>query len=423
MSINKITALEQGNPLNSTGAELAESVNNLIDTVGVSLSEKNVVAVVSGDNLYLGYKISNTEDLFWHFATRGVNSTYVANKAYKFNNTSPLPSVDHDFTSPAVYIGNVDTDWVGPYIVKKTTQSTVNNFVGGHHDSTGGTNPAGVPTSRSTGRELLIDGLVVNDDGIYRCNKVAVNTSNFIKSSSNDDDAEILRQDVYNTFDSNGLQLRVVTTALDNIRMDRFYGLQCYAKEGFNEVRFLGDNTVSGSLLPTEAGTPTDLTTEVRAVNHHLTDGNVFTSFVLNGDLGDFRFKGAANPYASRTNFKTYFNLVYSFQTINAGESFEVVGGYAVSPASVKTGSNPQAKSIVYLPTPFGARIYADFYGVTGKREQRITLPTFRGLANANYTADLGSSMDTFIGSYIYAISEGSVTPNALVYGDYISTK
>lgn len=31
MSINKITALEQGNPLNSTGAELAASVNGLVD--------------------------------------------------------------------------------------------------------------------------------------------------------------------------------------------------------------------------------------------------------------------------------------------------------------------------------------------------------------------------------------------------------
>lgn len=395
---------------------LKDNVNGLI---GLSSSDNYVAAVVSGDNVYLGYKISPTEDLFWHFATRGVNSTYTANRAYRFSNTDDLPRLDHDFSTAPTYIGDIDTDWIGPYIVKKQTQSTSYNFVGGHHDSTGGTNPNGIPTSRSSGRLLKIDGLEVSEDGAYRCTKVEIETSNFVKSSANEDDAEILRQDVYHTFNQDGLSIRIVTTALDDIRIDRFYGFQCYANAGFNEVRFLGDQSSSGSLLPSAAGAPDDPNKEVRAVNHHLTDGNVMTSFVLDGDLGNFRFKGAANSYASRTNFKTYFNLIYAFRPLQSGESLEVSGGYAVSPASVKTGSNPQAKSIVYLPTPYGARVYSDFYGVTGKRDQRILLPHNKDAASMNYVNDEGSSMDTFVGSSIYSITESEV-PSAIIYADYV---
>lgn len=321
-------------------------------------SMKKTFVKVIGSNVFVGKKLGEDKDFFWHFSQRGVNSTFTCNRAVVFNNPMKEVRLDHDFVNAPPYFGDIDTDWVGPYMCKLQSESTNYTFVGGHHDKTGGTNPAGTPSSRSSGFELFIDGALKNFDGEYVCKKVKLKTTNFVQSNNPESNQEILKQEVTFSVNENGIHAEIDTIALEDIRVDRFYGIQCYALAGFSEVRFLGDDTASGMLLPNQAGT-SDSGKLVREVAHHLNDGNILTSFLENSSAGDFRFKGN-NPCASRTNYKTYFNSIYANINLAKNEAIKISGGYSITELSKKKGG---AKGISLIPQRDGFKVISDFYG------------------------------------------------------------
>lgn len=346
--------------LNYDTKTLRENVNGLIEKNPFSFT-KNMVVKLINEVVYVGYKI-NGKDLIWSLAQRGVNQTFTCNRAYLFEPTGSAVDLARDYENTTPYLGNIDTDWVGPYMCKLQSEPTNYTFVGGHHDKSGGTPPAGTPSSRSSGFQLMIDELEIeNSDGQYNCAKLVAKTSNFVQTNNPASTQEILRQDVTFTITDLGVYVEIETTALDDIRIDRFYGIQCYAREGFSEVRFFEDQTSAGVLSADAAGNP-EPNTVVRSILHYNLDGNVFSSFISNDSAGDFRYKSAGNPYASRTNYKSYFNAVFANVKFSNGEKFKVCGGYSLTGASSKSSAS---KGISIQPQKVGFKVLSDFYGAT----------------------------------------------------------
>jgi hypothetical protein len=337
-----------------------------------------VAVKIDGDNVWVGYKLDPLNDVFWLFRQEGVNDQFATTKAYKFSNATSKPVTTHDFASATAWIGDIDTDWVGPYQVNLSGGSYPSTFSGGHHDKSGGTSPSGTPSARSSGRKIFLDGSTqeVTADGSYYCKFVQMTTTNFVQGDVNTDDTEILQQDCNFIVNNIGIRVKITSTALTNILVGKFYGIQTRAPStGYSSIRFVGDSSTSGLVSASATGNIFSSKEKIDKCNmiaHLRSDGYTLNSFLIDTSLGGFRYKGSANGYCNRSNGKTYFYCNGIGFNAVSGEQFIVEGGWSVHKRATLSGNGQPGTGLFYAPAPQGATLIADFFGES--LASRVTL-------------------------------------------------
>lgn len=125
---------------------------------------------------------------------------------------------------------NSPSDWIGPYWISAAHHGNAGSgFTGGWHAYNG--DATGSPTARTTAVSVVADGSVVaSGSGDIVANEVMVTVSNRIQAGNTKEadgsGREVLSEVVTYRFHSDTVAVSVVSTALEDLTIDNYYGMQ-----------------------------------------------------------------------------------------------------------------------------------------------------------------------------------------------------
>lgn len=204
------------------------------------------------------------------------------------------------------------TDWIGPYSMKTVAPTTqtenLNGFVGGWHASNG--DGTGSPTAQTRSIEISSDGKAFSS-GTVSCNEASVLVHNKVEALNTklgESKRFVIDEDVTYTFKDGRLYVRVDITALEDVNIAVYYGMQIAG--GFSN-RFT---------FTTEDGY-TNTTSEdfycpgkVRDITGYSSGGHSVTAHMSNEGLGTFSNAtpaySAFTQYYGAGNGKGYYMLI-----------------------------------------------------------------------------------------------------------------
>lgn len=196
------------------------------DTFSDDILKKSVLRVAQeGEDVYVSRSYTATMDLQTVLAPCGPNGL-LGIRELKYFNPEKSTGISHVSTS----------DWVGPYIVHAShDENKPDAFTGGWHAYNG--DASGTPTARLVGCELYIDGQ--QKSGIYKeeeCREVVVKATHLIQAcntkQADGNGREVLQENVAYRFRGDTLSITMQITALEDVVIDNYYGLQsCYGGE------------------------------------------------------------------------------------------------------------------------------------------------------------------------------------------------
>ena len=130
-----------------------------------------------------------------------------------------------------------DTDWIGPYYVKATS-----NGDSGIKARTGGAHPNGTtPTAITDSVDLYIDGILYSaTSGDMLCNKVDIYVNNRVMAYNTLTTSRyVLKEQHHYSIVGNEITVKVNILPLESITIEDYYGMQCY--QGFYDtIHYIG---------------------------------------------------------------------------------------------------------------------------------------------------------------------------------------
>ncbi len=182
--------------------------------------------VWQGSNVYVAFKHTPKVDMQLVFGPCGVNNSFNLKAIYLTNNSS---RVNPWITGKSKLFLKSNTDWLGPYVVKSLTKGDKSRpaFTGGWHGSNG--NGTGVATSKMISLSVKVNGKNISKDKTYYGN-VEVNVENLIQAYNTVKSGIcVLKESVKLSFTPKKVAITVTTTALEDVLLEKYYGLQVQA--------------------------------------------------------------------------------------------------------------------------------------------------------------------------------------------------
>jgi len=207
------------------------------------------------------------------------------------------------------------TDWIGPYFVcgeENIKSGLSQKFTGGWHGSNG--DGTGNPTASTREVKVFADGIPVSGNIELDCQKVDIHVSNIIHGYDYAvSGKDLLLETVhYAIFPGRKIEVGVTIEALEDLRIQRYYGLQSQNLPLFDSVTYMAGTKVintgviaAGTRCQSNKGVNT-IVLEGAAKQHRL-------KMQMNTDegLGTFRYLAEGLPRAFSASYrKSYFNLV-----------------------------------------------------------------------------------------------------------------
>ena len=296
-------------------------------------SNGNIFVSFESENLHIKTKYDNNYDLCINMCKRGGNNLFEFNSIFLVSNNGDL---NNDITQTKNIINNI-TDWFSPYMMNSVNNGDgdkpsgyYSHFVGGNHEYTN-TGSGGTPTARTSSIKVHCDGEEVINNHKY-CSNVEIIWTNYIQGcntkKADGTGREILKETIKLSFDSTKFEYENNIEPLEDLTIEKYYGLQTYNNATNYNVKFIGGsnrkllscpgsfNSVDKSCNIVKIST-TDLTTEIGI------DNNV--------DLGKFELNtDVSSPYSCFTTSanKTYFNIIRGSKTLKQGDIYTLRGYY-----------------------------------------------------------------------------------------------
>lgn len=225
--------------------------------------------------------ISLEDSRFSAERVEGANSITVHIGKVGVNTLAQIAAVDYLYESGRTNRQKSHSDWVGPYIIsQKTGGNGKRQFTGGWHGSNG--DGTGFPTARTV--SFSAQGYVL-DKGRYiaaspgkgSCVDAAeVTVVNLIQAGDSGNEAgtgkDALRETVIYTFIGDRIYVNVCFEALENIVIQRYYGLQICGYE--SEYRFRH----SGGIVEAGRGEVRSVDCPVHSIEGTSSDGQRVTA-------------------------------------------------------------------------------------------------------------------------------------------------
>ena len=296
-------------------------------------SNGNIFVSFESENLHIKTKYDNNYDLCINMCKRGGNNLFEFNSIFLVSNNGEL---NNDITQTKNIINNI-TDWFSPYMMNSVNNDDgdkpsgySSHFVGGNHEYTN-TGNGGTPTARTSSIKVYCDGVEVINNHKY-CSNVEIIWTNYIQGcntkKADGSGREILKETIKLSFDGTKFEYENNIEPLEDLTIEKYYGLQTYNNATNYNVKFIGGsnrkllscpgsfNSVDKSCNIVKIST-TDLTTEIGI------DNNV--------DLGKFELNtDVSSPYSCFTTSanKTYFNIIRGGKTLKQGDIYTLRGYY-----------------------------------------------------------------------------------------------
>ena len=279
-------------------------------------------------NLSFKYKFEDYYDfcIDMGLASNG-NGLFDFLKFYKTSNQSEL---NDDFTVNSLLSEN-PTDFFGPYIVQAVNNADGDlpegyayHFTGGRHRYNNGTSDS-TPTARTESVICLFDGKLPENDVITDCNEITVKWKNYIqaKNTKKEDGTgrEVLTEEWTIHITKNGIEASNIIIPLEDIIINRYYGLQCHLTSG-NKFIFIGVSNRNIQSSGSNAGNL--ICNKAIESNSNMSIGIELDKSL---DLGQLMYNTDAYSIFSSGD-KTYTYLIKSDQTFNEGDRLCLRGKY-----------------------------------------------------------------------------------------------
>lgn len=227
-----------------------------------------------------------------------------------------------------------DTDLMSPYIVRALNNADGDlpynaDFTGGNH-CYNNTGYGGSATGRTDYIKFSVDNSLVSEySGLFQ--SVQVEYKNYIQATNtkrfDGSGREVLTENISIWFDGETWTVENTLTALEDIVIERYYGLQFPAKGIFNTVQYGDEHSDS----------------YVHSLSFESVSDSSCDTAVFYGDIFNLKMNMDFSLMSEKVNFankdytvfttdygKTYFNLINSDNPIElkAGETLKIAGSY-----------------------------------------------------------------------------------------------
>ena len=300
--------------------------------------ENGVVNIIS--------KYGNNKDIRFVINKKGPNNLYDFEKIYKIDNASKDP--DRNIYRGDLFMNNI-TDFFGPYKVvainnidgdnKKEDGSYKNIFTGGNHDyNNSGTGGDGLATAKNVSFKCCVNGKQYTDFRGY-CNFIDLYWTNRIQAQNttkNDGTGrEVLEEKIHLHFDGYKFTVDNEITALEDVGIQTYYGLQAYvAQVDPANVFFRGSLVNRGANTSVGSGSNSGDLNCNSVICESSTDRIEMN--MLNYDLGKFLISGGTYSAHASSN-KIYYDLINRSSdkrfSLNINEKICYKGEYIFTPA------------------------------------------------------------------------------------------
>ncbi|GKX30442.1 hypothetical protein SH1V18_29220 [Vallitalea longa] len=289
--------------------------------------ERDIWVVQDDDKLVVGYRYNEKENIWIEFAKRGINELLQISNVFTTAIQDKMTKNEFDNLDKVQLIDSY-TDWISPCMFRKGSQKTEDEpqFTGGWH---------GVDDKYETARMLdyniEVDGNV-NSNIVQVASEVVLTvTNNLYAYNTIDSKKEELQETVIYNINSDGIQVEVELKALDDIVIEKYYGLQTLNSlyrgsliyDGAEDTAF---DPFKGSESPPKSN---DCSYQVTLRSE---DGAHVLIASINKDvgLGKGDYLGDSIPYAFTLSYgKTYFDLVRGKELhLKKGETAKWKGRY-----------------------------------------------------------------------------------------------
>ena len=306
-----------------TDAELYASIDN---------AYKYKCMVDSNEDLCVKWKNkAGTHEIIMVFGNVGGNSLFNFKYLYMVANSGDL--TDNFDVSGAIYSWAMNgSDWFGLYKVAALENAdgdtpTNEYFTGGNHRTTNSATGGGITASEDE-KEILVNGSAANQNTVYMARGIVATWTNLVNgyNTSKEDGSgrNVLKEKWTLTFDDDGIKCDNVITALEEIDISTYYGLQATIANTITGIRFHGGSN-RGVLSPGESvnsGNNICRTAEL---------SNVYITMLMNvyaEDLGLFDYNLGKSFFTSATKLYAYLIAPAHTLRLSQNETAYVKGKY-----------------------------------------------------------------------------------------------
>lgn len=311
---------------------VAISVIVLINTFSFVSAEANSPGPT--EKIYVAYDSSKllissrygNQYLWMKFAPCGPN--YIFSLAGLYISKYQVPDLSKS------YITMVDScsDWIGPYsfVDRDYEPSGDQNFTGGWH--IGIFNGKKVRTGYSKYVNLYINSKIVKYGFRGYCESAVVKVANYLKAHNTINiNKDALYEHIEYTITPRRIGVNVEFTALDNINILRYYGLQSLNYYWKGKVVY-GNSPyeATSSSVSSDSGKKS-LYPDVSTITVFTKDQNEFLEMGLDRSvgIGDMRYVGDEQPCAFTESYqKSYFSLAYGKEFLMSKNDKACWSGY-----------------------------------------------------------------------------------------------
>jgi len=307
--------------------------------IGIALlllfEQKNIVprrysmtVLKTGNDILISYRYKKNTDMHLVMGKCGVNQLVGIKGIYL--DTNYTNEILPWRTSRAINFISACTDWIGPYMVKAIEYDDGGKpaFTGGWHGSK--VNGKEEPTAYTENLSVVIDDEELQDNKVYYCNYVQIKITNYIQAyNTKDIKLNVLKEDVKYDITPNNVNVEVVSTALEKVLLQRYYGLQ--AQNGdFERIEY--SNGITAKCKEYSDSGPYNKNNIVHSFELISKDNEykMIVSLDTGFGLGSFEYLSGDKPTVFTQEYgKTYFNLVNGVdKIIEKDDSIKWRGSY-----------------------------------------------------------------------------------------------
>lgn len=304
------------------------SIAVLFPQINVMPLPTNLKVVKQGSDIYISYRYLRHTDMHLGIGKCGINNMMNIKAIYLDTNYSR--EISPWVTKRSVPFMEACSDWIGPYAVK-----SLENDDGGKFSFTGGWHGNKVngklePTAKTENFTVEIDGKELVDNRVYDCESLEITATNYIQGyNTKKIKSYVLKEVVKYKITHNKVDIELVSTALEKVLLQRYYGLQtqdtsCKRIEYSNGISSVcGKDSDSG---PYNKNNIANSLTLISKNNSYKIVASIETGY----GLGNFENLQNDKPTIFTEEYgKTYFNMVNGIdKIINKGDSIKWKGSY-----------------------------------------------------------------------------------------------
>lgn len=216
----------------------------ILTTFAVSFilkSDEKIVVSIHDNEILVKHALTNDKNIIVVYNQNRNNDFFDMSQFIIQDNIKD----DDDFTGEIVM--STTTDFISPYgLLAVNNTINKNTFtVGGAHGTEGST---GYPTGNfSKIKSIYLDDELINENGIYKGERLDIQVNHFVYASNvikNDKNRKSMLEERFYSISSMDHTVEVRLTALEDVKLTRYAGLQMTQPEFYNYFYFPGQNNL-----------------------------------------------------------------------------------------------------------------------------------------------------------------------------------